>query len=165
MKNLNVLDLVYIAGFLDGDGSIMAQLVTRKDYKWGYQIQLTIQFTQLSKRRIYLEKFKDILGVGFLRDRMTLNTNISDYVITDVKHVYSVLKALQPLLRIKQKQANVLITLIEQLPLAKDSPTKFLELAQMVDHLASLNDSKNSKITSQIKKLQALCAVSRSDAS
>jgi hypothetical protein len=51
MKNLTTNDLIYLAGFLDGDGSIIAQLVSRKDYKFKYQIRLTLQFTQLKKRR------------------------------------------------------------------------------------------------------------------
>ncbi len=37
-------DKAYIAGFLDGDGSIMAQLVFRKDYRLGYQIRVSIVF-------------------------------------------------------------------------------------------------------------------------
>ena len=36
----------YIAGFLDGDGSIMAQLVKRKGYKLGFQVRTSIVFYQ-----------------------------------------------------------------------------------------------------------------------
>jgi intein-encoded DNA endonuclease-like protein len=36
----------YIAGFLDGDGSIMAQLVSRKDYRLRYQIRVSVVFYQ-----------------------------------------------------------------------------------------------------------------------
>jgi len=51
MKHLNQTDCIYYAGFLDGDGSIIAQLVLRQDYKFKFQIRLTLQFTQLRKRR------------------------------------------------------------------------------------------------------------------
>jgi LAGLIDADG endonuclease len=51
MKLLTHSDCAYIAGFLDGDGSIIAQLILRKDYKFKFQIRLSIQFTQLKKRR------------------------------------------------------------------------------------------------------------------
>lgn len=51
MKNLTHHDIIYLAGFLDGDGSIIAQLVFRKDYKFKFQIRLTLQFSQLKKRR------------------------------------------------------------------------------------------------------------------
>jgi hypothetical protein len=146
MKTMTLLDLIYIAGFLDGDGCIIAQLVTRPDYKWGYQIRVTVQFTQHLKRRIYLEKLKNIIGVGYIRDR----AGVSDYIVTEPKNVYTFLKLIQPYLRIKQKQASLVMTIIEQLSLAKDSQSKFIELAHMVDHVASLNNSKSRKVTASI---------------
>jgi len=51
MKQLNQTDCIYLAGFLDGDGSIIAQMVLRQDYKFKFQIRLTLQFTLLKKRR------------------------------------------------------------------------------------------------------------------
>jgi hypothetical protein len=146
MNKILLNDLLYIAGFLDGDGCIMAQLITRSDYKMGYQIRLTVQFTQLLKRKIYLEKLKEIIGVGYIRTR----NSMCDYIITEPKNVYTFLKQIQPFLKIKQKQANLVLTIIEQLPLAKDSQTKFIELAHLVDHVASLNDSKTRKITALV---------------
>jgi len=158
MNKISLHDLLYIAGFLDGDGCIMAQLITRSDYKMGFQIRLTIQFTQLLKRRIYLDKLKEIVGVGYIRERGAL----CDYIITEPKNVYTFLKAIQPCLRIKQKQANLVLTIIEQLPLAKGSPTKFIELAHLVDHVASLNDSKTRKVTAQVVESSLLgCFVSK----
>jgi len=146
MNKILLNDLLYTAGFLDGDGCIMAQLITRSDYKMGYQIRLTVQFTQLLKRKIYLEKLKEIIGVGYIRTR----NSMCDYIITEPKNVYTFLKQIQPFLKIKQKQANLVLTIIEQLPLAKDSQTKFIELAHLVDHVASLNDSKTRKITALV---------------
>ena len=125
MNKILLNDLLYIAGFLDGDGCIMAQLVTRTDYKMGYQIRLTIRFTQFLKRKIYLEKLKEIIGLGYIRTR----NSMCDYIITEPKNVYTFLRQVQPLLKIKQKQANLVLTIIEQLPLAKDSQTKFIKLA------------------------------------
>ena len=146
MNKILLNDLLYIAGFLDGDGCIMAQLVTRTDYKMGYQIRLTIRFTQFLKRKIYLEKLKEIIGLGYIRTR----NSMCDYIITEPKNVYTFLRQVQPLLKIKQKQANLVLTIIEQLPLAKDSQTKFIKLAHLVDHVAFLNDSKTRKITAQV---------------
>ena len=50
------MELSYIAGFLDGDGSIIAQLIRREDYKLGFQIRVSIQFSQKCSKQIYLEK-------------------------------------------------------------------------------------------------------------
>jgi len=33
LLKLTYIDYAYIAGFLDGDGSLIAQIVSRKDYK------------------------------------------------------------------------------------------------------------------------------------
>ena len=45
LKNITKLteaDLHYLAGFLDGDGSIMAQIVKGNGYRYGYSIRVTI---------------------------------------------------------------------------------------------------------------------------
>ena len=41
-------DKAYIAGFLDGDGSLLAQIV-KGSYKYGFTIRFTIQFVQNKK--------------------------------------------------------------------------------------------------------------------
>ena len=152
IKIIELLDIVYIAGFLDGDGSIIAQLVKRDDYKWSYQIRVTVQFTQLKKRRIFLEKLKDIIGPGYVRDRK----DVSDYVITDVKSVYALLQKLQPYLRIKQKQADLTLRLIDQLPASKKSKDKFIELSQLIDQIASLNDTKKNRVITSVTVINTL---------
>jgi len=35
-------DIIYLAGFIDGDGCILAQIVNRPDYKLKFQIRLSI---------------------------------------------------------------------------------------------------------------------------
>lgn len=149
MKKITRDDLIYLAGFLDGDGSIIAQLVERKDYKWLYQIRLTVQFTQKTKRLHFLNELQSIIDVGYIRSR----GNVSDYVISEPKNVYDLLNQLKPFLRIKQKQANLVMKIIEQLPLAKDSKEKFLELCELANQVTLLNDSKNLKNT--VEKVKA----------
>ncbi len=45
----------YIAGFLDGDGSIHFQLVRRRDYAYGYQIRVSVCFYQSTRGKAGLE--------------------------------------------------------------------------------------------------------------
>lgn len=40
----------YYAGFLDGDGSILAQLVRRQDYVYKFGIRMSIVFYQTTRR-------------------------------------------------------------------------------------------------------------------
>ena len=63
LKNITKLteaDLHYLAGFLDGDGSIMAQIVKGNSYKYGYSIRVTICFYQKTKRHWFLLKLRKL---------------------------------------------------------------------------------------------------------
>jgi hypothetical protein len=151
-------DLFYYAGLLDGDGSLVVQMVRRSDYVFQYQLRFTVQVTQLTKRKHHLEEMKNIIGYGYIRDR---STGISDYILTETRCVYSFLKQIAPFLRIKKKQANLIIRMIEQLPSSKKSAALFIELCQMADQVAELNDSKSRKITADVvandlKKLKVI---------
>nr|AAL77585.1 unknown [Carteria olivieri] len=143
MKDLQEKDLIYLAGFIDADGSIFAQLISNNDYKFNYQIRVTVQITQLTKRKLFLTHIRDLIGVGTIRDRK----NVSDYVLVEPRFVYKLLTQLQPFLRLKKKQANLVLKIIEQLPSSKDSQPEFLKLCKQVDQIAALNDSKKRKHT------------------
>ena len=43
---MDVSTASYVAGFLDGDGSIHFQLVKQKEYRFGYYIRTTVSFSQ-----------------------------------------------------------------------------------------------------------------------
>ena len=43
-------DLAYIAGFLDGDGSIFFQLIRKNDYRLGFQIRPSVAFYQKDRQ-------------------------------------------------------------------------------------------------------------------
>ena len=140
MKNfLTPAQLGYIAGFLDGDGSIITQIVQRPGNDLKYQIRFTISFFQKTKRKHFLIQLHDELKKGTLRDR---NDGMSEINIVGWQSVLPLLEQLRPYLRIKLKQANLVMKIIEQLPLAKKSPDKFLELCSLTDQVSDLNDSK-----------------------
>src|SRR5438445_8995049 len=101
----------YIAGFLDGDGSIMAQLVSRKDYRLGYQIRVSVVFYQKSTHRKFLLWLKDRLGYGYVRIR---NDGMSEYTIVGLREVEYVLALLYPFLRLKKALARDALGLIKQ---------------------------------------------------
>lgn len=88
-------------------------------------------------------QLKDLIGAGYIRDRGTM----SDFIVVELAQVANLLQQIQPFLRIKQKQANLLLKIIEHLPSSKDSLNKFLEICQLVDQVASLNDTKKRKHT------------------
>jgi intein/homing endonuclease len=44
------IDYAYLAGFIDGDGCLLAQLVKRPDYLYKFQIRISINFYQKTSR-------------------------------------------------------------------------------------------------------------------
>ena len=130
----------YIAGFLDGDGSIMAQLVKRKGYKLGFQIRTSIVFYQKSTHQDFLLLLKDKLGYGYVRHR---KDGMTEYTIVGIEQVKNVLIMLHPFLRLKRGLARDVLELIKLHPSqAKMTPEKLVQLSYLVDKTALYNYSK-----------------------
>ena len=149
-KNLTLEEISYIAGFLDGDGCITAQIVNRKDYVLQYQIRVSIIFFQKSTRVFILQWLKEKLGVGTIRSK--LSDGVSEYTIVGIENVVPVLQLLKSKLRLKNEQATLVLQICEQMAFFKQNNDKrydkktFLLLCETVDRLGILNDSKKRKI-------------------
>jgi hypothetical protein len=136
----------YIAGFLDGDGSIMAQLVSRKDYKLRYQIRVSVVFYQKAKHQEFLLWLKEQLGYGYVRMR---NDGMSEYTIVGLREVEYVLALLYPYLRLKKTLAASVLTIIGQHPPQRQmTAKKLVQLSKQVDRTALFNYSKKRTNTS-----------------
>ncbi len=136
----------YIAGFLDGDGSIMAQLVSRKDYKLGYQIRVSIVFYQKTNHHDFLVWLKEQLQYGYVRMH---NDGMSEYTIVGLKEVAHVLALLYPFLRLKKAlAADVLNVIKRHPPPRKITAQQLVSLSKLVDKTALFNYSKKRTNTS-----------------
>jgi hypothetical protein len=142
-------ELAYIAGFLDGDGCIMAQLIRRKDYIFGYQIRTSIVFYQRSKNQKILQWLKSKLKIGYIRNR---NDEMAEYTIVGLKEVSLILRMLLPYLRLKKYLANGVIRIIKAYP-KHMTPEKLLYLSKLVDDTAKFNYSKKRTNTSKAVRL------------
>lgn len=135
----------YIAGFLDGDGCIMVQLVYRKDYIYGYQIRFSIVFYQKQSRKEILIWLKDKLNSGYIRVR---NDGMVEYTIVGLQDVKKILEKLYPFLRLKKVLAGLVLELIKSIP-KKMNGKKLVTLSKLVDETAKFNYSKKRTNTSQ----------------
>lgn len=66
----------YIAGFLDGDGSIIFQLVPRKGYRYGYQIRTSVVFYQDTTYKNELSWLKQQLMTGYIQETAMMESLI-----------------------------------------------------------------------------------------
>lgn len=137
----------YIAGFLDGDGCIMLQLVFRHDYVFGYQIRASIVFYQKQQNESFLIWLKNILNYGYLRRR---NDGMAEYTIVGVQPVIETLKILYPYLKLKKSQTELALSILKRMPGKgrKINPKLLLKLAKEVDKFGFLNYSKKRTNTS-----------------
>ncbi len=140
---LTDLEIAYIAGFLDGDGSIFFQIIKRPDYKQKFQIRTSIAFYQDTTNRSILEWLKRKFESGYIRDR---KTGISDYTIVESKEVKKILTLLKPYVKLKQRHIVLGLEIIDKLE-NKKSDKDFLEICKLVDEFKKINYSKKRKIT------------------
>jgi hypothetical protein len=138
MKTLSIEQASYLAGFIDADGSIIAQLVRRKDYILKYQIRVSVTCIQKMSQLHHLKEFQNEIGIGTVRDR---GDGIGEFAIVGHKNVSAFLKQITPYLRNKKKQANLVLRICEQLDLTKNDPERFLELCELTDRVSELNYS------------------------
>ena len=64
---MKALEASYLAGFLDGDGSIYFQLVRQKEYRFGFYIRASMSLSQSTAARFGLERIQEMIGGGYMR--------------------------------------------------------------------------------------------------
>ena len=111
MNKLTKLNASYIAGFLDGDGSIYVRLKPNETYRFGFQVAPNIVFYQSKKETKFLKRLEKMIGGGYIRFR---NDGIAEYIIGDTKTMRDLIKRIKPYLVLKKAQANLLIQILNQ---------------------------------------------------
>lgn len=105
MGSQSKTDLAYIAGFLDGDGSLMLQLKSRAKENLPHRLMFTICFYQDSRHEKPLSWIKKRLGIGYLTRR---SDGITEMRINGYVRVRDVMSALLPYLKFKREQAKAM---------------------------------------------------------
>ncbi len=140
--NLSLTQKAYIAGFLDGDGSIYVRSRPNADYRYGFQIAPYVAFFQSSKDRVNFEEICSLIGSGYLRAR---NDGMLEYVIQKQQAIRSLLSDIKPFLVLKKRQADLMLLILQKKMLVK-SKKDFIVLMRLVDQFRELNHSKKRKI-------------------
>ncbi len=136
-KNKNI----YLAGFLDGDGSIYVRAKPSKEYKYGFQIAPYIVFFQSEKAKGDFWRIFRNLKLGYLRTR---NDGIVEYIIGREENIKKFLAMVKPFLTLKRKQAELMEKILEQKSRVK-TRKDFIKLIGLVEEFRAFNYSKKRK--------------------
>ena len=132
----------YLAGFLDGDGSIYVRMKPNSTYRYGFQIAPYIVLFQSNQDRKNFEKICSLIELGILRER---KDGILEYSINKIDNLKLFLKSLKPFLLLKKDQAELMLKILAKKEKVKNHKD-FIKLAQLVDNFRELNYSKKRKI-------------------
>jgi hypothetical protein len=124
------INLAYIAGFLDGDGSLMLQVKKRSDTKRGVRFMATICLYQDTRHERPLLWMREIFGIGYISRR---NDGITELRINGYEKVENILSSLQPFIRFKIKQTNALIKACQILNSKPFRLINDIEMGKIVD--------------------------------
>ncbi|OGC50744.1 hypothetical protein A2716_01765 [candidate division WWE3 bacterium RIFCSPHIGHO2_01_FULL_40_23] len=155
MGSQSKANLAYIAGFLDGDGSLILQLKKRSDTKAGLRFMCTICFYQDSRHFKPLLWIRNELKIGYLSHR---NDGMSELRINGYKRVREILLALKPFIRFKRGQAEALFTASDLLGRKSYNRLSVSELHELVDCVLKIQFSNYVTKTKKTKNelLEAL---------
>lgn len=145
MKNLTNEHLAYIAGFLDGDGCILAQIVRGNTYRYKHTIRFSVVFYQKKNNHWFLIGLKEQLNKGNIRMR---KDGMAELCILGKTPVKEVLTLLLPYLQIKKRLAKLVLQIIEKINDVR-SEASFIEVCKLVDKTAEYTYSKKRTITSE----------------
>ncbi len=138
---LSQLQKSYLAGFLDGDGSIYAQLKPNPTYRYGFQVAVNVVLFQSQKDRFQFEKICSLIGFGYLRSR---KDGILEYIIGKTDAIKEFLKMIKPYVILKAKQTDLMLEILDKKDMVQ-SKGDFNSLAKLVDSFRDLNYSKKRK--------------------
>jgi len=138
MLKLTQRQLAYLAGFIDGDGSIYVRLKPNDSYHYGFQIAPYIVLFQSAKDEASFQKVCDLLDCGYLRKR---KDGILEYTIGRQAEIMALIKKIKPYLMLKRRQADLLVQILECKSKVKTA-ADFSKVMELTNQFADINYSK-----------------------
>ena len=132
----------YLAGFLDGDGSVYAQLKPNKTYKYGFQVVYYIVLFQSQKGQDNFAKICAMINLGYLRIR---KDGILEYIIGTQEGIKKFIEWVEPYSIMKKPQLDTLKRIIVLKGKVKNQKD-FNALAKLINTFRELNYSKKRKV-------------------
>lgn len=125
----------YIAGFLDGDGSIRLQIQPRKNSKLGFRARTIISFAQKTGHKKELSWIRKQLKIGYIYER---NDGMEELKIEGFDKTERILKILYPYVHFKKKQTAFMLKALKILK-NDQSSSNFMKVVKIADSISKLN--------------------------
>ncbi|HBB37216.1 MAG: Homing endonuclease [Candidatus Moranbacteria bacterium GW2011_GWC1_45_18] len=146
-------NLAYIAGFLDGDGSLMMQIKKRSDNQKN-RFMLTICMYQDTRHEKPLLWIRKELEIGYICRR---NDNITELRVNGYQQVERILKLLIPYIKFKKIQA---VTLLKSAKILRKKKFSQRDLRKLVDYILAIQKenyvSRRKKSKKELMKILGL---------
>ena len=134
----------YLAGFFDGDGSVLIQLRERKGMKFLFRVKTVVILYQDTRHLSILKDIQAYVGFGYVYER---NDHMSELRIEGHKNVLSFLQMVHPYVKFKKQQMKYMLEALTLLQ-KKYSLQEFLEICDLADKVSASNySSKRRKYT------------------
>ncbi|TSC59515.1 MAG: site-specific DNA endonuclease [Parcubacteria group bacterium LiPW_15] len=140
-KSLSSNKRAYIAGFLDGDGSIYVRAKPNSTYRYGFQIALYVVLFQSAQDKENFEAVCELIGCGKMRER---KDGILEYAISKIDDIKKFLESVKPFVILKKRQLELMLKIIE-LKAKVENEKDFSTLLTLIDSYRELNYSKKRK--------------------
>ena len=136
-KLLTEVNASYLAGFIDGDGAVMALLERHAEKRFGFRVRIEVKVTQRHKNDVAW--LLNLTGIGYLRH----NIRCYEWIVRDQKAVAWLLNAIIPYIRGKSQQVKLALDILKY-PVQTEKD--LFSVAQLADTLSAFNvRSKNRR--------------------
>ena len=140
-KSISSTQKAYLAGFLDGDGSIYVHLKPNPSYRFGFQIAPYIVFFQSQKEKEKFQKICDLVQLGHIRER---KDGILEYIVNKQEAIRKFIDWVQPYVILKKQQVALMTEILNKKQ-SINNYRDFQELAKLIDKFREINYSKKRK--------------------
>lgn len=123
-------EAAYVAGFLDGDGSVRIQLQPRKN---SFRVRAIVSFSQKWGKEKELNWIRKKLGIGYLYQR---NDRMTELKVEGHEAVRKILNELKSYILFKRKQVELVLRILE---IVRKGKVNLIKIAMLSDRISKLN--------------------------
>jgi len=135
-KLLTEVQASYLAGFIDGDGAIMAMLERHPEKRYGFRVRVEVKVTQYHRNDVIW--LLALTGMGYVRK----NVRCYEWIVRDQKAAERLIEIIAPYTHTKIKQVKIALEILKH---PRQSLADLTVIAQLADALSAFNVRSKSR--------------------